>query len=333
MKAFIIDRYGKSEVGRIADVAMPTVAADDVLVKIHAASINPIDLKIRSGEFKLILPYKLPLILGNDLAGTVVEVGANVTRFKAGDAVYARISKDRIGTFAEYVALLESDVALKPQSISMDEAASIPLVGLTVWQALVDRAQLKAGQKVLIHAGSGGIGTFGIQLAKHLGAYVATTTGTSNVEWVKALGADVVVDYKTTDFVDVLHDYDVVLDTQGGKSLENSVNVLKPGGILISIAGAPDPQWAKEINANWMITLASHLLSYGIRRKAKQRGVSYSFLFMHPSGDQLRSIGTLIDAGTIRPVVDQVFPFEATAEALAYAGKGRAKGKVVIHLA
>ena len=332
MKAFIIERYGKSEVGRIADMPVPTVAPDDVLVKIHAASINPIDLKIRSGEFKLILPYRMPLILGIDLAGTVVQIGADVTRFKVGDEVYARAKDDHIGTFAEFIAIKESAVAIKPATLTMDEAASIPLVALTAWQALVDRAGLKAGQKVLIHAGSGGVGTVAIQLAKHLGATVATTTGTSNIEWVKALGADTVIDYKTTAFEEVLRDYDVVLDTQGGKSLDNSLKVLKKGGKLISIAGAPDPQWAKDTHANWILTLASHLLSFNIRRKAKQVGVSYSFLFMHADADQLGSIAALIDRGVIRPVIDRVFPLQATKDALAYVAEGRAKGKVVVNI-
>lgn len=332
MKAFMIERYGKSEVGRIADMPVPAVAPDDVLVKIHAASINPIDLKIRSGEFKLILPYRMPLILGIDLAGTVVQIGADVTRFKVGDEVYARAKDDHIGTFAEFIAIKESAVAIKPATLTMDEAASIPLVALTAWQALVDRAGLKAGQKVLIHAGSGGVGTIAIQLAKHLGATVATTTGTSNIEWVKALGADTVIDYKTTAFEDVLRDYDVVLDTQGGKSLDNSLKVLKKGGKLISIAGAPDPQWAKDTHANWLLTVASHLLSFNIRRKAKQVGVSYSFLFMHADADQLHSIAALIDRGVIRPVIDRVFPLQATKDALAYVAEGRAKGKVVVNI-
>lgn len=332
MKAFIIERYGKSEVGRIAEMPVPSVAADEVLVKIHAASINPLDLKIREGAFKLILPYRLPLILGNDMAGTVVQVGSKVTRFKAGDEVYARASKDRIGTFAEFISINESAVAFKPKTLNMDEAASIPLVGLTAWQALTEKADLKAGQKILIHAGSGGVGTFAIQLAKYLGATVATTTGTSNVDWVKKLGADVVIDYKTTAFEDVLQDYDVVLDTQGGETLDKSLTVLKSGGKLISIAGAPDPQFAKDINANWIIKIASFLLSFNIRRKAKSKGVTYSFLFMKANGEHLRSIGELIDTGHIKPVVDQVFPFEATIEALEYAGKGRAKGKVVINM-
>jgi len=333
MKAFIIDRYGKSEVGRIAEMPVPNVAADEVLVKIHAASINPIDLKIRTGEFKLILPpYRMPLILGIDLAGTVVKIGANVTRLKVGDEVYARAKDDQIGTFAEFISINESAVAFKPKSLTMNEAASIPLVGLTAWQALIERAELKAGQKVLIHAGSGGVGTFAVQLAKYLGATVATTTGTSNVDWVKKLGADIVIDYKTTAFEDVLQDYDVVLDTQGGETLNKSLTVLKKGGKLISIAGAPDPQFARDIDANWIIKIASFLLSFNIRRKAKNKGVTYSFLFMKANSEQLSSIGELIDTGHIKPVVDQVFPFESTKEALEYAGMGRAKGKVVISM-
>ncbi len=332
MKAFIIDRYGKSAVGQITDTPQPALGAQDVLIKIHAASVNPLDLKIREGAFKLILPYHLPLILGNDLAGTVVQVGTKVTRFIVGDDVYARPDDDRIGTFAELIAVRESAVALKPKSLSMTDAASIPLVGLTAWQALVEKAQLKAGQKVLIHAGSGGVGTVAIQLAKHLGATVATTTGTANVDWVKKLGADIVIDYKTTAFEDVLHDYDVVLDTQGGKTLENSLKVLKPGGKLISIAGAPDPQFAKDIHANWIVKIATYLLSYGIRKQARRHQVSYSFLFMKANGAQLGQIATLIDKGVIRPVVDRVFPFQATADALAYVQQGRAKGKVVVNL-
>lgn len=332
MKAFVIDRYGKSVVGQIAEVVVPPVGEQDVLVKIHAASINPLDIKIREGAFKLILPYRLPLILGNDMAGTVVQVGNQVSQFKVGDEVYARPDDDRIGTFAEYIAIKASSVALKPKTLSMDEAASIPLVGLTAWQALVDKAQLKAGQKILIHAGSGGVGTFAIQLAKYLGATVATTTGTSNVAWVKNLGADIVIDYKTTAFEDVLQDYDVVLDTQGGKTLENSLKVLKKGGKLISIAGAPDPQFAKDINANWIIKLASYALSFSIRKKAKCREVSYSFLFMKANGEQLRNIATLIDKGSIRPMLDRTFAFESTDEALAFVDKGRAKGKVVVSM-
>jgi alcohol dehydrogenase len=214
----------------------------------------------------------------------------------------------------------------------MEEAASIPLVGLTVWQTLIERASLKAGQKVFIPAGSGGIGTIAIQLAKHLGAFVATTTSTANLDWVQRLGADLVIDYTKDDFATVLQDYDLVFDTIGGETQNKSLRVLKPGGKLISIVGPPDPGFAKDIGANWILRLAMRALSYGIRKRAKQHQVSYSFLFMRPSGEQLREIGLLINAGIIRPVVDRVFPFESTKEALAYVETGRAKGKVVIKL-
>lgn len=332
MKAFIIERYGKANVVKMAEMPVPALGEEDVLVKIHAASINPLDFKIREGAFKLILPYRLPLILGNDMAGTVTQVGAKVTQFKPGDEVYARPDDDRIGTFAEFIAMKESAVAKKPTTLSMQQAASIPLVGLTAWQALVEKAQLQQGQKILIHAGSGGVGTFAIQLAKHLGATVATTTGTANIEWVRQLGADVVIDYKTTAFEDVLHDYDVVFDTQGGNTLEKSLNVLKRGGKLISIAGAPDPQFAKDTQANWIVRMATHVLSYKIRKKAKRQGVSYSFLFMQANGQHLHEISKLIESGIIHPVLDRVFPFESTPDALAYVEKGRAKGKVVVQV-
>ena len=262
--------------------------------------------------------------------GSWSESDLGVRRFKPGDEVYARPDKDRIGTFAEFISINEDDVAIKPKKLTMEEAASIPLVGLTAWQALIERANLKKGQKVLIHAGSGGVGTFAIQLAKHLGATVATTTSTANVDWVKRLGADIVIDYKKDDFETVLRDYDVVLNSLGGETLEKSLRVLKPGGKLISISGPPDPDFAKEIGSTWILRLVMRLLSYRIRKKAKRHHVSYSFLFMRASGDQLREIGSLIDSGIIRPVVDRVFPFESTKEALAYVEKGRAKGKVVV---
>lgn len=330
MKAFSIERYGKPDVLRFGETARPQTGEGDVLVRIHAASINPLDLKIRSGELKLILPYRLPLVMGNDMAGTVVQVGANVRRFKVGDEVYARPDADRIGTFAEYIAVREDALALKPGNITMEEAASIPLVGLTGWQALVEQAGLKPGQKVLIHAGSGGVGTFAIQLARHLGATVATTTSATNIDWVSRLGADVVIDYRKTAFDEVLRDYDVVFDTQGGETLEKSVNVLKPGGRLISISGPPDPDFAREIQANFLVRLVIRLLSYKIRRKAKRHDVSYSFLFMKANGRQLGEIASLIESRAIRPVVDRVFPFESTQEAMAYVEGGRAKGKVVV---
>ena len=272
------------------------------------------------------------MVLGNDLAGVVVKTGPKVRRFAPGDAVYAKPNQDRIGAFAEYLALSENDVARKPELLDMVQAASLPLVALTAWQALVDKAGLRPGQKVLIHAGSGGLGSIAIQLAKHLGAVVATTTSTKNLEWVKALGADVVIDYKTQDFTAELADYDVVLDTVGGQTLEQSLQVVKPGGKVISVAGPPEPDFAREFGANWLLIPAIRALSLSIRRKAKRRSVSYSFLFMTASGDQLRELGALVDAGAIRPVIDRVFPFDSTLDALAYVESGRSKGKVIVQM-
>jgi len=328
MKAYIIERY-KEDV-RLAEMPEPEVGERDVLVQIHAASVNPLDSKIRDGEFKLLLPYRFPLILGHDLAGVVVRTGSRVRRFKPGDEVYARPNRDQIGAFAELISIDEEDVAMKPKELTMEEAASIPLIGLTAWQALIEKANLKQGQKVLIHAGSGGVGTFAIQLAKHLGATVATTTSTANLDWVKRLGADIVIDYKKDDFEQTLRDYDVVLNSLSGDTLEKSLRVLKPGGKLLSISGPPDPDFAKEIGLPWLLRPVMSLLSYRIQREAKRHNVAYSFLFMKASGDQLREISSLIDSGAIRPVVDRVFSFDATREAMAYVETGRVKGKVVV---
>ncbi|MBD8604886.1 NADP-dependent oxidoreductase [Pseudomonas sp. CFBP 8771] len=332
MKAFVIDRYGKRVIGRIADMPEPTLAADDVLVQVHAAGVNALDVKIRSGEFRLILPYTLPLILGNDVAGTVLEVGTNVTRFKPGDDVFARVHQTRIGTFAERIAINQTCVANKPVNLTMVQAASLPLVALTAWQVLVETAKLTPGQKVLIHAGSGGVGTVAIQLAKHLGAYVAATTSTANVEWVKALGADQVIDYTTQHFVEQLHDYDIVLNSLGPDVLGKSVEVLKRGGRLISISGPPTVEFATRQGLGWTLTQVLRVLSSRIRSQVRQRGMSYDFVFMRADGGQLGEIASLIEAGVITPVVEKVYPFEATADALAHVQSGRAKGKVVIEL-
>jgi alcohol dehydrogenase len=332
MKAFIVDRYGGADRVRAGEMPDPELREDDVLVQIHAAGVNPLDSKIRSGEFKLILPYRLPLILGNDVAGVVVRVGSRVRRFKPGDEVYARPAQDRIGAFAEFIAMNEHAVAMKPKALTMEEAASIPLVGLTAWQALIERANLKKGQKVLIHAGSGGVGTLAIQLAKHVGALVATTTSAANLDLVKRLGADIAIDYRKDDFSTLLHDYDVVLNSLGGETLRKSLRVLKPGGTLISLSGPPDPEFATDIGSSWIVKLVMRVLSYRIRKEAKRHRVNYSFLFMKASGDQLGEIAALIDSGIMRPVVDRVFPFESTKEALAYVETGRAKGKVVVKM-
>jgi NADPH:quinone reductase-like Zn-dependent oxidoreductase len=330
MKAFTIDRYSKNDPMRLGDLPSPEVGDGDVLIEVHAAGLNLIDSKVKSGEFKLLLPYRFPLVLGHDVAGVVTRVGSRVRQFKVGDEVYAHPADFRIGTFAELVAVDESDVALKPKKLSMEEAASIPLVGLTAWQALIEKAALKKGQKIFIQAGSGGVGTFAIQLAKHIGATVATTTSTVNIDLVKSLGADVVIDYKKQDFETILRDYDVVLNSQDKGTLAKSISVLKPGGKLISISGPPDPAFAHEHKSGWMSRQVFSFLSRDIRNKAARHGVSYSFLFMHADGAQLREITTLIESGAILPVIDRAFPFASTNEALAYVEAGRAKGKVVV---
>ncbi len=332
MKAFSIKKYDKNGDLELTDVPVPIIKDDQVLVEIHAAGLNLLDAKIKSGEFKLILPYKLPLILGHDVAGVITEVGAKITRFKVGDEIYARVADFHIGAFAEYIAVSEDDLALKPKNITMEEAASIPLVALTAWQALVENAKLKKGQKVFIQAGSGGVGTIAIQLAKHLGATVATTASGNSFEMLKKLGADVLIDYRKEDFETILKDYDVVLNSQDNKTLEKSLRVIKPGGNAISISGPPTKEFAKAIGANWLIKTILSLVSFGIVKKAKKLDVGYSFLFMKADGIQLKEITSLIEAGTIIPVLDKVFPFSHINEALEYVESGRVKGKVVVKL-
>jgi NADPH:quinone reductase-like Zn-dependent oxidoreductase len=330
MKGFIVPRYGKNQKLQLTEISEPLVKEDEVLVEVHSAGVNLLDVKIKNGEFKTILPYKTPFRLGHDVAGVITKVGSKINRFKPGDEVYARPADHRIGTFAEYISINENDVAIKPKNISMEEAASIPLVGLTAWQALVEKANLKRSQKVFIQAGAGGVGTFAIQLAKYLGATVATTASAANFDLVKSLGADIVIDYKNEDFETILQDYDVVLNSQDRKTLEKSLKILKPNGKLISISGPPDPAFGQEIGANWFIKIALKLLSSGIRRKAQKLSVHFSFLFMRAQGEQLGQIAKLMEAGVIKPVIDKVFPFEQTNEALSYVEAGRAKGKVVI---
>lgn len=328
MRAFIFDKYQQPL--HEATVPEPTVGERDVLVSVAAAGLNQLDEKLRLGEFKAILPYRLPVTLGHDVAGTVIEVGAKVRGFAVGDEVYARPRDHRIGTFAERIAIDEADVARAPGTISSAEAASLPLVALTAWQALVEIANVTAGQKVFIHAGAGGVGSIAIQLAKHLGATVATTVSPANADFVRELGADVVIDYHSQDFERELSGYDVVLDSIGGVNLEKSLRVLKSGGTAIGIAGPPMPAFAKRVGLNPVLRLAIAGLSRKIRRQAKQAGVHYEFLFMRADGDQLRQIAQLVDSGTIRPIVGATFPFTETPRALESLSKGGIRGKAVI---
>lgn len=332
MKAFVVTRYGKDGV-RAAEVPEPEVGSGDILVKVRAAGINPLDKLVRDGEFKQLLKYKPPFVLGHDVAGVVTRVGAGVTDFRVGDEVYARPRDLRIGTFAQYIAIDQDDAAPKPASLTPHEAAAVPLVALAAWQILVDKARVEPGQKVLVHAGAGGLGSTVIQLAKHLGAQVATTASGTTEKLVRDLGADVVIDYTRQDFSQVLSGYDLVVDSLGGDNLMKSLTVLKPGGLAIGVAGPPDARFAEQLHAPRPFRLVMAFLSRKVRKAAKRLGVRYSFFFMRASGRQLRELAALYDAGHLRPVVDSTFPFDQTVEALSYVESGKARaGKVVVTL-
>ncbi|WP_435736153.1 NADP-dependent oxidoreductase [Cellulosimicrobium sp. PMB13] len=326
MRAFGITGY-KRPLTEI-EVPEPVVGPHDVLVDVEAAGLNHLDEKMRAGEFKAILPVPMPLVLGYDVAGTVLEVGDRVSRFVPGDRVYARPAAG--GTFTERVAVPEDELSRIPSSLSTVEAAGLPLVALTAWQALVERGNLQPGQKVLVHAGAGAVGSLAIQLAKHLGAHVATTAGGAGVELVRELGADVVVDYRAQDFEKELSGYDLVLDSLGGENLTRSLGVLRRGGKVVGIAGPPDPAFARQAGLHPVLRLAVAALSGSVRRRAKKLDVTYEFLFMHASGDQLRQITALVESGTLRPLPVETFPLDEAPEALAALAAGRIRGKAVV---
>lgn len=285
MRVMIIDKYGKVPM-RLAEIPTPEIDENEVLAEIHAASINPVDFKIRDGKVKMLVKYKMPLILGNDFSGVVAKVGSKVTRFKVGDEIYARPRKSKIGTFAEYIAIHEEDIALKPKNLSFEEAASIPLVGLTAYQALIDILQLQKGHKILIQAGAGGVGTFAIQLVKLMGATVATTASDAGANLVKSLGADEIINYKTVKFEEKLENYDAVFDTLGGKILEKSFQVIKSGGKIVSVSGLPNARFGKKYGSGYFKTLLFSVASLKLTALEKKHNAQYTFLFMKPSGDQ-----------------------------------------------
>ncbi|WP_018421936.1 NADP-dependent oxidoreductase [Paraburkholderia tuberum] len=330
MKALTFKRYGKSPEIGFAEVPRPTLKPDELLVQVYAAGLNPIDNMIPAGTFKPVLKFELPATLGSDIAGVVTEVGSRVTRFKPGDAIFASLFDLSRGSIAEYAAVPESVAASKPVNLDFVRAAAVPMVGLTSWQALKERANLRAGQKVFVPAGSGGIGTFAIQLAKYFGARVGTTTSTGNVQLVTSLGADEVVDYKKQEFEKVLHGYDVVLGTIRGDAIEKSMGILKPGSKIVSLIGPLDAAFARARRLNFILRFVFGLMSRKIMRLAKKREVTYSFLFVRPDGTQLAEIGQLLQSERVRPVIDKVFPFEQAKEALEYLAQGRARGKVVV---
>lgn len=332
MKAAFITKYGKEEKLQLGEVAKPVAKDNQVLIKIKAASVNPIDFKIKAGLLKFVRKYSFPLILGHDLSGEVVEVGSKVTKFKKGDFVFSRPNNDCIGSFAEYIAVNEDEVALKPANISFEEAASLPLVGLTTWQAF-DAANVKKGDKILIQAGAGGVGTFAIQLAKIRGAEVWTTTSEKNEGLVKSLGADHVVNYRKVHPWEVLNNMNFVFDTLGGDDLFKIFNVVKPGGWVVSISGLPDGETAKEMDLGFFKRFVLKLVGFKANLSAAVKKNHYKFLFMKPNGAQLTQIKEFVEQGKIRPVIDSVFPLSNIQEAIAHSESGRARGKIVIKVA
>lgn len=332
MQALTFKRYGKSPEIGFSELPVPVLQPDELLVEVHAAGLNPIDNMIPTGMFKPVMKFQLPATIGSDLAGVVVEVGSQVTRFKKGDAVFASLFDLGTGSLAEFAVVPERVAAIKPENLDFVQAASIPMVGLTSWQALKDRANVQKGQKVFIPAGAGGIGSFAIQLAKYFGAKVGTTTSTGNVQLVSSLGADEVVDYKKHQFEKTLRGYDMVLGTLRGDEIERSINILKPGAKIVSLVGPLDVAFASARRLNFILKVVFGLMSRKIMRLAAKREVSYSFLFVRPDGGQLYEIGALLNAERIRPVIDKVFPFGEAKEALEYLAQGRAKGKIVVKI-
>lgn len=332
MKALTFQRYGKSPGIDFSDLPRPSLRDDELLVEVHAVGLNPIDNMITTGMFKPVLKFQLPATIGSDLAGVVKEVGRAVKRFKPGDAVFASLFDLGTGSLAEFAVVPERVAAPKPANLDFVQAASVPMVALTAWQAMKERAGVRHGQRVFVPAGAGGIGSMAIQLAKHFGAEVATTTSTGNVPLVRSLGADLVIDYTQQAFEQSLRGYYMVLGTLRDAEIEKAVGILQPGGKLVSLVGPLDAAFAKARGLNIVLQLVFWMMSRKVMRLAAARDVAYSFLFVRPDGAQLAEIGTLLQAGTLRPVIDQVFPFAQAPEALAYLAKGRAKGKVVVQL-
>jgi len=332
MRAAYISKYGKSEKLVFGEVDVPLVGDFDVLVEIYAASLNPIDFKIRDGKLKFLRSYSFPLILGHDLAGVVTAVGSKVTRFKKGDKVYSRPRNGRTGSLTQFIAIDENELASMPKNITFAEAASIPLVGLTSWQALVDVARIKRGDRVFIQAGAGGVGTFAIQLAKHFGAHVITTTSSRNTEFVRSLGADEVIDYKTQKFEEILKNIDIVFDTLGGEALYNSFRIIRPHGWVVSISGDPDQRLAEDMNLNFFKREVLRLVGRKANKLAAKAHANYRFIFMKSSGSQLAQIARFIEDGIIKPIVDKEFSFEESQKAMDYLELGHSRGKIVIKI-
>jgi NADPH:quinone reductase-like Zn-dependent oxidoreductase len=326
MKALQIVKYGELKDGlSFNETARPSVNAKDILIETKAAALNPIDYKLVSGGFHEMLPLDLPVTIGFDVSGVVVEKGSEVTNFEIGDKVYTRVPQNQMGTVAEYVAVDSSVVSKKPENISFEEAASLPLIGLTAMQAL-QRVGLKAGDNVLIHAGSGGVGSFAIQYAKAKGAYVYTTTSTNNVAWVKAIGADRVIDYKKEDYKSIVSELDIVFDTLGGDYTTEAFQVIKVGGKVTSISSILDEETAG------IMGIEGYQMPEDFSKLITEKSATYKFTWIQPNSEQLDEISSMVKEGKIKPIIDKVYAFGDGIEAYLYLATGRAKGKVIINL-
>jgi NADPH:quinone reductase-like Zn-dependent oxidoreductase len=331
MRAFVLSSYGGPECTALIDLPQPSPRPGEFLVRVHAAGLNPVDFKTRAGVLKIIHRYPLPIVMGHELSGVIEAVGPGVRRFAKGDRVFARVDKDIMGTFAEYAVVHEDHAARMPASLDFPAAAAVPLAALTALQALRDELHLSAGQRVFIPGGAGGVGTFAIQIAKHLGAHVATTASPRGEGLVKRLGADVVIDYTRERFEEKLSGYDCAFDLLGGDTLARLWPVLKPGGRVVSIAGMPEPLTAlKDLGRGIGLAALFWVASLTTRMRAARHGCAYRFLIMHPSGADLAYLASLIDANKLQVVIDRVFPFAEAKEAMAYLETGRAKGKVAL---
>ena len=333
MKAFVLTRYGGPNSAELRDVPTPKLTEGEVLVRVRAAGLNPVDYKIRQGKLKVIYRWLLPVVLGGELAGIVEACGPSVSAFREGDRVFARMDKAAMGAFAEYAVVPEGLLAKIPDALDFDAAAGVPLAGLTALQALRDELKLRPGLRVFIPGGAGGVGTFAVQIAKVLGAHVTTTASPRGRALVERLGADEVVDYTTERFEDRVRDMDGVFDLLGGDTLMRSFGVAKPGSTVVSIAALPEPQTArKDLDRGFALSALFWLASLRIRSAARRHGVRYRYLFMRPSGLELAELAAMIDAGRLEPVVDRVYPFSQIAGAFAYLEAGHAKGKIIVRM-
>lgn len=333
MLAYVLRRYGRPEGSSLMEVPPPKPGSRQLLVRVRAAGLNPVDFKTRMGDvrLRLVQPYRLPAVLGNELAGEVIACGDEVQRFRVGDRVFARVDKDRMGAFAQFAVVEEDHAAVIPASLDFANAAAVPLAGLTALQALRDELHVARGQRIFISGGAGGVGSFAIQIAKHLGAQVATTASPRGEALVRQLGADMVIDYTQERPASVLSEFDGAFDLIGGDTLEQAFAIVRPGATVVSVGGMAEPQTAsKDMGRGPGWQALFWVASFSLRRRARRRGARYRFLYMHPSGEDLSELARLVDAGAVKVILDSVYPFERIADAMAKLESGRAKGKIVV---